>query len=304
MSVADACCAVIRACLAQFTANQLGMLCSTDVEFLHQMRVALRRLRSAIGLFRSAIPEHAWAALITDLRWLARSLGPARDWDVLTTERLPDMKKHFKDEPGMMQLEEKCMEGRLRASLRARRAVRSARCQCFLLGFEKSIEGRAWSAALTALERETIRQSIVPYAAATLEQRYQLVRKRGRNIGRLNETELHRLRIAVKKLRYAAEFFGALFDGARFGEFRSAATGLQDVLGRINDATAASTMLAGINEPPQRALTIACALLAGWNRHEAHRLKSGLTQIWETFRAAPAFWRESEVTAFGSVRPM
>ncbi|HSQ04373.1 MAG TPA: CHAD domain-containing protein, partial [Burkholderiales bacterium] len=135
-----------------------------------------------------------------------------------------------------------------------------------------------------------------------LEQRYQLVRKRGRNIGRLGDTDLHRLRIAVKKLRYAAEFFGALFDGSRFGEFRSAATGLQEVLGRINDAIAASTMIAGINQPPQRALTTACALLAGWNRHEIHRLKSGLSQDWETFRDAPPFWRDSDLPVSSGVR--
>jgi CHAD domain-containing protein len=142
MSVADACCTIARACLAQFEANQRGMLASADTEFLHQMRVALRRLRSAVGLFQYAIPQHAWSTGVADMRWLGRALGPARDWDVLMTERLPEMKRQFRHEAGMEELLHECTQSRLRALERARRAVRSARCQCFLLAFMERIEGR------------------------------------------------------------------------------------------------------------------------------------------------------------------
>jgi CHAD domain-containing protein len=174
--------------------------------------------------------------------------------------------------------------------------VRSARCQCLLLALAQAIAGRAWMAALDPAAQETAQQALVPYAASILERRYQLVRRRGRNLARLREKQLHRLRLAVKKLRYAVEFFGALFDPADCRRFRPHVSALQDVLGRINDAATAEGMLAGIDDPPQPGLATACAWIAGWNRHEVHRLRMDLAEAWGAFRSAPPFWRAADAS--------
>lgn len=293
MSIADACSAVASGCIAHFETNQVGMLQCPDTEFVHQMRVALRRLRSALATFRDAIPSHAWEAHLADMRWLGRSLGPARDWDVFMTDRWRGMKRDFKHEPGIKAIETRCVEVRAKALVRARRAVHSMRCQRFLLTFRATLASRTWTARLTEAEREGVRQDVVPYAASVLERRYDVVRRRGRNIARLHDADLHRLRIAVKKLRYASEFFGMLFDADRFEIFRTASTDMQDVLGRINDTATANGLLASIIAPDERDLMVPRALLLGWNRHEAHRLKTALSAAWQQFRSVPPFWRVS-----------
>ena len=292
MSVSDAFCAIAAACITQFQANQLGMLSSSDEEFLHQVRVAMRRLRSAVGMFKQALPEPAWAAPLAEIRSLGAVLGPARDWDVFVTERLPNLVAHFREQPGMAVLERACAQARASATARSRRAVRSKRCQNFLLELSGSVQARTWMRGVDVMEREAAEQNVVSFAEALLEDRYRQVRSRGRHIARLSDAKLHRLRIAVKKLRYAAEFFGPLFDPARFRRFRTAATALQEILGQINDAAVANGMLENLSGGrSQRTLAHVRALVAGWNRHEVHRCKGELVQAWSRFRNASAFWR-------------
>ena len=291
MSVSDAFCVIAAACVAQVQANQLGMLNTSDEEFLHQVRVAMRRLRSAIGLFKKAVPERAWASPLAELRALGAALGPARDWDVFVTERLPHLVAHFREQPGMAALARACAQARTSASARARRAVRSKRCQCFLLELSGSVQARTWMRGLNVMEREAAEQNVATFAESLLEDRYRQVRSRGRQIARLSDAKLHRLRIAVKKLRYAAEFFGPLFDQVRFKRFRAAATRLQEILGQINDAAVANRMLENLKDQRSpRALAHVRALVAGWNRHEVHRCKSDLVQAWSRFRKARVFW--------------
>ena len=82
---------IAAACLAQAQANESGVLESADIEFVHQLRVALRRLRSALRLFREALAPGEDAAFAEDLRWAAGALGRCRDWDVFVTETLPSL---------------------------------------------------------------------------------------------------------------------------------------------------------------------------------------------------------------------
>jgi inorganic triphosphatase YgiF len=292
MTTHEAYTAIAFSCLAHLQANQLGMLHSSDSEYLHQMRVALRRLRSAIGIFGKIIPEAAWADALPEVRWLARSLGPARDLDVFVEERLPQVVTQFREEPGMAALERACAQARLRAAGRARRAVHSARCQQFLLALAENLAASEWLEGLSDLERQAVQRNVVPFAQAVLEERYRQVRRRGRLVARLSDAKLHRLRIAIKKLRYAAEFFGPLFDMPRVRQFRAGATDVQDILGRLNDAGVANAILGSI-EPfrGKPRLAQARALVAGWNRHEVHQGKQDLVEVWRAFRRTRPFWR-------------
>lgn len=292
MSATDAFCAIASGCLAQFEANQIGMLHASDEEYLHQVRVAMRRLRSAIGIFKSAIPEAAWSGAAGELRRLGASLGPARDWDVFVSALLPDIMAHFRDQLGMAAFERRCAEARARAAARARRAVRSAPCQRFLLAFSASLQERPWLEGLNLVQREAGGQDVVSFAVAVLEQRYRQVRSRGRRVAKLNDAKLHRLRIAVKKLRYATDFFGPLFDKDRFRRFRAAVAGLQEVMGLINDAAVAIRIVDELKDVRGgRAVGRPRALIAGWNRHEVHRRKRELVDLWYEFRGTRVFWR-------------
>src|SRR5215471_19011986 len=78
--------AVCAVCVRHIEANRPGTLAAADPEYLHQMRVALRRMRTAFEAFEGAVPEEVASQLIGELRWLARALGRARDWDVFIAE--------------------------------------------------------------------------------------------------------------------------------------------------------------------------------------------------------------------------
>ena len=96
MRVEEGFAAIVQSCLAQFQSNLPGVLASDDIEYVHQARVALRRLRAALHLVRRAcvLPE----ALLEPLHEIAAALGPARDWDVLCCVTLPAVAPFYADE--------------------------------------------------------------------------------------------------------------------------------------------------------------------------------------------------------------
>jgi triphosphatase len=95
MSVNDAFKAVMWATLVHLRANEPGMLAGRNPEYMHQMRVALRRIRSAFGVFAALFPGPAISSVRNELKWLAANLGTARDWDVFVTETLPPIEAEF-----------------------------------------------------------------------------------------------------------------------------------------------------------------------------------------------------------------
>jgi len=116
MTVIDAFKAVMWVNLAHLQANEAGMLGARDPEYLHQMRVALRRLRSALAVFAPLFPEPVISPARTELKWLANGLGPARDWDVLVTEMLPQIAAEFGAHAGLMEFSARCEKLRRRAN--------------------------------------------------------------------------------------------------------------------------------------------------------------------------------------------
>src|SRR3990172_1216837 len=127
MTSHDAFTALVRACLEHIIANQHGMLESSNPEYLHQTRVALRRLRSVFGTFAALFPARALAPLIEETRWLARMLGPARDWDVFNDETLPPVIARYAGHAGVAAMARSAARLRAAANRTARRAVVSTR---------------------------------------------------------------------------------------------------------------------------------------------------------------------------------
>jgi len=133
MSVNDAFKSVMWATLSHLQANEPGMLAGRDPEYLHQMRVALRRIRSAFGVFAALFPGPAISPVRNELKWLAANLGPARDWDVFVTETLPPIEAQFGARGGLGAFVARCEGLRRAANARARRAARSARYRHLIL---------------------------------------------------------------------------------------------------------------------------------------------------------------------------
>ena len=295
MTSHDAFMALVRACLEHIIANQHGMLESSDPEYLHQTRVALRRLRSVFGTFTALFPAHALAPLSEETRWLARMLGPARDWDVFNDETLPPVIARYAGHAGIAAMARSAARLRLAANRRARRALASARGQELLralgdwlnAGARFEAPDRATGAAGGEAQRPA-----TDFAGEVLEAGFKRVAKRGRHLDGLVPRELHRLRIAAKKLRYAVEFFAPLYDGARAGAYRAALVRLQDALGSYNDAVTVKQLAARANRGLQGAAADeASAIMLSWSAGMRERSTRNLQRVWKKFCAARTFWK-------------
>ena len=123
------------------------MLASDDIEYVHQARVALRRLRAALRVFRRVcgVPQ----ALLDDLRTLVAALGPTRDWDVLCHETLLPVAQHYPDEAGWQQ--GMAALARQRAEVRAtmRATLEQAHPGAWLLTFQRWQRSSPWRTAST-----------------------------------------------------------------------------------------------------------------------------------------------------------
>ncbi|MDO9466401.1 MAG: CHAD domain-containing protein [Thiobacillus sp.] len=255
MGVEDGFAAICQACLAQFQANLPGVLASDDTDYVHQARVALRRLRAALRLFRRVcVPPDA---LHAGLDALAAALGPARDWDVLCTETLPAIAPHCPDSASWKR-GQACLHAH-RAAVRTamRGAVMQARPGAWLLAFQRWLLQRGWREAPDQ-QRMIQLSPLADWARHALKKGHRPIARGARDFARLAPDKRHALRIAIKRQRYAAEFFQALFSGRRQARYRSALRDAQDSLGRANDALVAWRLLASVSVDagPMRAFVL------------------------------------------------
>ena len=243
MSVADAFQAIARSCLAHLLANEALFREARDPEAVHQMRVALRRLRAALSLFRDVVADDETAAIKTGLRELAAVLGEARDLDVFIRKTIAPARARDPDDAALAALARSYAERREAAYDAALETVASGRLGRIVLDTLAWIEAGPWLRKDGKAEREA---PVERFAADELRRRAKRIRKRGRHLAELAPDERHRVRIAVKKLRYAAEFFAPLYEGKgrakRTRRFRDALGELQDRLGDLNDIAVAATM--------------------------------------------------------------
>ncbi|MHB1085276.1 MAG: CYTH and CHAD domain-containing protein [Thiobacillus sp.] len=245
--------AMVQACLAQFQGNLPGVLASDDIEYVHQARVALRRLRAALRLYRKvcALPD----ALMDGLRALAAALGPARDWDVLCGDTLPAIAPHYV-EPGAWQRGMHALEAR-RAEVRAgmRVAMMQAHPGAWLLALQRWLLQRGWrlspsGGAIPEAQRFTQLSPLKAWARRALLKGHRPIVRGARAFEQLPAAQRHALRIAIKRQRYAAEFFQTLFGKRRQGRYQRVLCNAQDSLGRANDAHIAWGLLMAAHTTP------------------------------------------------------
>lgn len=280
MNAGDAFREIVASALRQVQGNARGVLDSADPEYLHQMRVGLRRLRSALDLFNAASGD-TLAPQVASLRRLAAGLGAARDWDVLVTETLP----RLGELPRMTELAAACER---RRNLARRSAIKSIKTNSYLILMLQI--GRSLAAPeLTAAThwQEPARRT----AARILNERHAKVLKRGRRLGTRSAADLHRLRIAVKKLRYATEFFNDLFQVKAMSLQRARLEELQDILGFINDAVVLQPLLASARAGVSRWPAAVAEAVVEWHEQRAKRQRKRLISAWRQFCKTPQPWR-------------
>jgi CHAD domain-containing protein len=220
-----------------------GVQRDIDTEFVHQARVATRRMRSALRLFRDAIPEGTAAYLRGELKWLGRLFGGVRDLDVFLLnqsrfkqqiERFPAKKK---------QAFENWIEKRRRAPLKALwRALESPRYKRFerrmMQFFERPLPLRPRAPLAMRPVREVAPVIITEKFNAVIEQGHAL-------LADSKLKQYHLLRIQMKRLRYACEFMAPAYDG-RLDSFVERTVEIQDCLGELQDTVFTRKFINGL----------------------------------------------------------
>ncbi len=292
MSANDAFKAICWTCLNHLQANVHGASLGADPEFLHQARVALRRLRSGLGAFEKLFPAGSIEPHARAVRRLTRALGPARDWDVFAEEVLAPVAQQFPGHRGLEALERASVRLRQAANRAARRALRSRSYQRLLLGFAAWLGEAPWLGAEPDEVRQAWEAPVREHAVAILDRYHRRLLKRGRGVASLSLPRLHRLRIAAKKFRYAAGFFALLFPRKRVEPMLDALNDLQNVLGAINDCAAAPAMIDAAVAAGRGPLRPQARLfISHWNAAVLAKRRAALKRVWRTLRATERFWR-------------
>ncbi|MCB1884298.1 MAG: CHAD domain-containing protein [Geminicoccaceae bacterium] len=286
--------AIMEGCLVHWLANEAAAKAGREADGLHQLRVAIRRIRSALALFKGALgpSAEAWNGR---LRGLVHGLGHARDLDVFLAERLPPLEAALPGDGGLKALRAEAEAARDRARSAVAATLESQAYADLVLDLATWIARRGWR---EGGDPPALDAPLRGAAKLALDRLHRKVKKRGRGFVRLKPEGRHRLRIALKKLRYAAEFLETLFPGKATRRYLKAATGLQDGLGHGNDLAVGAGLAGRLaaearGAAPRSGTTGSGAdLLRGWNTAEAAALEDGVRRAWKRFRRRERFWRD------------
>lgn len=231
-SVGEALQAIGQAGLAHLCAALEALRERPEPDSVHQARVAARRLRAMLKIFKPLARDAAALALDAELDWLAGELDGARDLDVFVGEVWEATTATFE---GRDAFDRGLKAARANAYLRMEAALESPRARDVLLEAAAWLEAGAWTSdpALAALRAGPA----AAFAAERLDRLRRRVKKGAKRFDDLDARERHRLRLKGKTLRYAVEDLAGLFpDHPRRAEgFLAAAKMVQDTLGALND---------------------------------------------------------------------
>ncbi|HWQ38185.1 MAG TPA: CHAD domain-containing protein [Burkholderiales bacterium] len=279
---------VATACLRQLQANEAGVLRSRDPEYIHQARVALRRLRAAFGVFSRAVPKSAFRQPIAALKTLAALLGQARDWDVFLTQTLPQAQVGAQID--LTGVRRRALRARSAARRAARAAIEALSYTELMLDLALALRCDVWQQRRTEEHRACARMPLVAFARKVLERRQRKLLERGAVLESADAAALHRLRIDAKKLRYGCEFFASLFPGSKTQGYIERLADLQDALGRINDAASAVRLVDALCEHAGGVKHAALGYLRSHCAADMQEQLRPLKRAWERFSRAAVFW--------------
>ncbi len=280
MSVEKGFVAIASDCMAQIQGNETAVIMAKAPESLHQMRVGVRRLRSALGLFKDLAPlPHE---LQDDLDWLSSQLGPARDWDVLSQSTLAVVDDAVPDGAGVTQLQQAAADIAAIKREQAAIAVQSSRYAHLMLGLAGWLQGTAWRNTISKSKRGKMDQALPRFARNCLKHDQRRLLWRGRQLKYADPATRHKVRIAAKKTRYATEFFQSLYVPKSVAAYVDTLSALQDELGWLNDVRVADELLHALgNERQDLATDIGFA--RGYLTSNAQQQDRRLRELWTRF---------------------
>ena len=283
---------ILRDCLAQIAGNIVVVADGTAIEGPHQLRVGLRRLRTAFSLFAPILGGPAMDALGDAAGRLGREVGALRDADVLLDEVVADAAGAGLDAAARDALSDALDARRSAIRTRVRAGLAGPEATGFLFDLAAFIEARGWLAPSDYGQSARLATPVSEAAPAMLRTSHRRVTKMGRRIRELDTEGLHDLRKQLKKLRYAVDMLGSLYDRDAVSRYLRSLKGLQDAFGSMNDAAMAHHELAGPDAPArtdpaaQRAVGWVLGALAA----REVRDRPDLFDRWDKLAGAKPFW--------------
>jgi triphosphatase len=292
-SVNDAFKYILRAGIAQMSANRHGAIVGRNSEFLHQMRVGMRRTNTAMWLFASFGSDFKDKFLSIELKWLMEETNDARNWDVFLGESLvPFLEERGKNKIGQ-KLKETAYAIRAEKYIQAREAVNSWRYEKMEMQFDVWLGLEPWMKGGDFGQKRLWNKSVKKEAPALLDEIHEEMFSKGQNADKtLSVEQLHELRLKVKKMRYSAEFFAHLYSKKKAGEFLKRLENLQTVLGEFNDRTIATGFLPDLAEKAGQGVMISKLAdeFALDNTARLEELPGSILKKLEKFKKQKAFW--------------
>jgi len=277
-------------------------------EPVHQMRVALRRLRSALSVFRRAAPGEAPQALGRALKDVAALLGAARDWDVFLDGSGAAVGHAFPRDKRVAAMLAAARRRQTEAYAALTAYLASPAWRMLALRLALLPSARAWVDAaapapatllaarpdalaaksdMLAAKSDMLAAPAAVFAAQALQRRWKQLRARGEDFDMLPPEALHALRKDAKRLRYAAEFFAPLFPTKPTRRFLERLVTLQATLGAVNDSHVAAALMARLGGADR---AFAAGVVQGYVAASSASLADGASKAWRKLVQQDCFW--------------
>lgn len=273
--------AIAGNCFQQIQANAAGVVAADNIDSLHQMRIGLRRLRSAFKLFEEVItvPDD----LQQELDWLSDAISEARDWDVLATKTLESIRLDVHDSD-FDEVKQAALAKAAALHQIAAEAVDSVRYTRLVLSFARWLQGNEWRESLPQLKGKDLKKRLKMFSRDMLEHDQRRLKKRGHQLKDADAQARHRVRIAAKKMRYDTEFFQSLYPSKETKAYVAALAELQDRLGSLNDVAVGDDLLLEI-ERDQSGLTGMTGFIRGYLAARAAEDEQKVKKLWKKFKS-------------------
>jgi CHAD domain-containing protein len=284
MSLEQAFEAIVTNCLEQVEGNEQGVIHGKDPESVHQMRVGLRRLRSAFDLFENVI--ECPKVLQAEWKWIGAQLGVARDWEVLADSTLEHLAWELPPHIDVAALKQSALEQARKNREQAAQAVQSTRYMQLKQHFMEWLDSKGWRNSQFDRTASLIDMPVKKFARQAMRHGESRLLKRGKQLKQNEPESRHRVRIASKKARYATEFLQSLFPKKQVRNYVSTLSDLQQELGWLNDAAVAMRMLDQIQVLDQPVAATA-EFARGYMYASIHGDHPRLLKLWKRFAKVP-----------------
>ncbi|HUQ38458.1 MAG TPA: CHAD domain-containing protein [Aestuariivirga sp.] len=284
-TVDDAVTTIISNTLAHFVANWACLRETDEPESIHQMRIALRRMRCGLSIFKRALPSAGFGALRDDAGHLASAFGPVRNADAIRISVVQGPLASADCPENSDALRAVMEKRRIAAYASAHSEIESLAATMFVLKVQSVLASRDWRDVPLVAPKKTARK----FFKAELARLRARVLKRGK-VASVSDQARHKLRIALKNLRYGVDFFD-LFGNRRGRQaYKKRMSALQDILGFRNDIVVAKTYLKELRDETAPEAELILEFIRGWYARDATSADKAIIRSLKKFKRMEPFW--------------